>query len=96
MTRSRGGRVAPHKFGRGFLLGAWPMASKTSFVHMFMQFIYLCTPQPPDDRLSSEQFHPGRLIPATLVFVGAAARAATASNARMSGTHETQMAAGGR
>ena len=35
-----GGRVAPHKFGPGILLGALQMALKTSFEHMLTESIH--------------------------------------------------------
>ena len=80
MTRSRGGRVAPHKFGLGSLLGALPMASKTSLVHIIMPFTEDCTQPPLDDPNYRVQFHPRRLIRQTPGGNGAAEHAATASD----------------
>ena len=91
MTRLRGGNQAPHKFGLGFLLGASPTASKTSFVPSTCTFTRL----PQDDQDSRAQFHLRKLNLHIRDFVGAAGRAATGFNAKIPGTRGTQMDAGG-
>ena len=91
-----GGSQAPHKFGLGSLLGASPTASKTSFVHMFMQYVVRCTQQPRDDRNFRAQFPRRRLIPIILAIVGAAGRAAMVFNERISDTRGIRMDASGR
>ena len=71
------------------------MASKTSFVHIFMQSVVRCTQQPQDDQNFHVQFPQGRLIPAILVIVGAAGRAAMAFNEKITDTLGILMDAGG-